>query len=76
MAEALLQRVGNLCAGAADAAQKDSGPALEALADEPSQAEAVAAKAEAIMGVAIRSLGPEAVLAALPLNLVEVWSHI
>jgi ribosomal RNA-processing protein 12 len=60
LATPLLQSLGQLCAGAAEA--EDAGAA----------AAPIAAAAQAALGAAIRSLGPEAVLAALPLQLQEV----
>ena len=76
LAQALLARLGDLCAGAADSVQQDDAPALEALGDEASEHDAAAARAEAAMGAAIKALGPESVLAVLPLNLLEVHARL
>ena len=61
LAERLLQRLGELCAGAADI-EEDGDVAMAEIAGPAQEA----------LGAAIRSLGPEAVLGALPLNLQEV----
>jgi len=61
LAARLLQGLGQLCAGAAEA--EDAGDATAP----------VAGPARAALGAAIRSLGPEAVLDALPLQLQEVY---
>ena len=60
LAARLLEGLGQLCAGAAEA--EDAGDA----------AAPVAGPARAALGAAVRSLGPEAVLDALPLQLQEV----
>lgn len=62
----LLLRVGELCAGAEDAAE-DADLAADT---EPAVQAAVAA--QAALGKALRHVGPETVLQVLPLNLVEV----
>lgn len=72
LASPALVRLGDLCAGAFDAAQQNEANALEALDDESAEREEASSRAEAAMGAAIRALGPEAVLAELPLNLLEV----
>ena len=59
LAAGLLQRLGELCAGADEAAAQ--GAAVD---------EATIAAAQSALGAALCSLGPEAVLAALPLNLL------
>ena len=61
LGERLLQRLGELCAGAADI-EEDGDVAMAEIAGPAQEA----------LGAAIRSLGPEAVLGALPLNLQEV----
>ena len=60
LATRLLESLGQLCAGAAEA--EDAGDA----------AAPVASPARAALGAAVRCLGPEAVLDALPLQLQEV----
>ncbi|KAK9818389.1 hypothetical protein WJX72_011834 [[Myrmecia] bisecta] len=60
LAEGLLLRLGELCAGAAEAEEDESAATAEC-----------APAAAAAIGCALRSLGPEAVLAVLPLNLQE-----
>lgn len=64
LAEGLLLRLGEMCAGASDAAEEG--------ADEASDKVSLAAKNA--LGQGIRSMGPAAVLAVLPLGLVEVCS--
>ncbi len=61
VADGLLHRVGELCAGAAEAEEDETAAAAEC-----------APAAAAAMGCALRALGPEAVLATLPLHLQEV----
>lgn len=66
LAEGLLLRLGEMCAGASDAAEEG--------ADEAS--DKVSLAAQNALGQGIRSMGPSAVLAVLPLGLVEVFcSH-
>ena len=60
----LLQGLGQLCAGAAEA--EDAGNA----------AAPIAGPARVALGTAVRNLGPEAVLDALPLQLQEVRSAL
>lgn len=80
LGEPVLARVGDLCAAAAEAAEAAAGDAVGDGAgvddDEdgagPLPKEEYAAAASAAMGAALAHLGPEAVLAALPLNLEEV----
>ena len=75
IAQGLLARLGDLIAGAADTAEAAANPTLQTLMSdegEGDESDAAAGKAEAAMGAAIRFLGPEAVLAVLPLNLMEV----
>ena len=72
LAQPLLVRLGDLCAGAEDAVKQGDTPALESLADEVTEPGEAAGRADAAMGAAIRALGPEAVLTVLPLNLLEV----
>lgn len=71
LAEPLLERVGELCAAAAEAAE-----AAEHDGDDEEEEGAVgvecAGAAAAAMSAALRHLGPENVLRALPLNLEEV----
>ena len=62
LAEGLLLRLGELCAGASDAAEEG--------ADEAS--DKVSLAAQNALGQGIRSMGPSAVLAVLPLGLVQV----
>lgn len=62
LAEGLLLRLGEMCAGASDAAEEG--------ADEAS--DKVALAAQNALGQAIKAMGPGAVLAVLPLGLVEV----
>ncbi|KAK9815144.1 hypothetical protein WJX73_008694 [Symbiochloris irregularis] len=78
LAPPLISRLGDLCAGAADSAEAVQNPALAAVLGDGEAAEeasgggdGIASKAEAAMGAAIAALGPEAVLAVLPLNLIE-----
>ena len=61
LASRLLERLGELCAGAADVEEGGDVAMAE-----------IAGPAQDALGAAIRSLGPEAVLDALPLNLQEV----
>lgn len=78
LATPLISRLGDLCAGAADSAEAVHNPALaaalgdEEAAEDAAGSDGVASKAEAALGAAIAALGPEAVLAVLPLNLIEV----
>lgn len=71
LAEPLLERVGELCAAAAEAAE-----AADAEDEEEGEEGAVgmqyAGAAAAAMSAALRHLGPENVLRDLPLNLEEV----
>lgn len=60
LAAGLLERLGELCAGGDEAAEQDR------VVDD-----AVVLAAQDALGAAMRSLGPETVLAALPLNLAE-----
>lgn len=62
LAEGLLLRLGEMCAGASDAAEEG--------ADEAS--DKVSLAAQNALGQGIRSMGPSTVLAVLPLGLVEV----
>ena len=62
LAEGLLLRLGEMCAGASDAAEEG--------ADEAS--DKVSLAAQDALGQGIRSMGPSAILAVLPLGLVEV----
>ena len=62
LAEGLLLRLGEMCAGASDAAEEG--------ADEAS--DKVSLAAQNALGQGIRAMGPGAVLAVLPLGLVEV----
>lgn len=62
LAEGLLLRLGEMCAGASDAAEEGT--------DEAS--DKVSLAAQNALGQGIRSMGPAAVLAVLPLGLVEV----
>ena len=64
LAAGLLLRLGEMCAGASDAAEEE-----EALDDATSK-DALAA--QNALGQGIRAMGPEAVLQVLPLGLVEV----
>lgn len=67
LAEGLLLRLGEMCAGASDAAEEG--------ADEAS--DKVSLAAQNALGQGIRSMGPSPVLAVLPLGLVEVLcSHL
>ena len=66
LAEGLLLRLGEMCAGASDAAEEG--------ADEAS--DKVSLAAQNALGQGIRSMGPSAVLAVLPLGLVEVFSSL
>ena len=71
----LLQRVGDLCAGAADEALNDDSAVLEDLdADQRDQRakKGVAGQARGAMAAALAGLGPQAVLAVLPLDLDNV----
>ena len=62
LAEGILLRLGELCAGAAEAAEEDAV-----------EEEGAAGKAAiAALGAAVRWLTPEAVLRVLPLRLQEV----
>ena len=61
LAAGLLERIGELCAGADDAAA----------AGQQAMDEQLLLVAQNALGAAMRSLGPETVLAALPLNLSE-----
>ena len=75
LGQALLQRVGDLCAGAADEAQGDEAAILEDLDQDQRDRRAkqgVAGQARAAMAAALAALGPEAVLAVLPLDLDNV----
>lgn len=64
LAQPLVERVGAICAEAAEAeAERDEG-------EEGAPYESAAAGA---MGAAIRHLGPQQVLAVLPLNIAEVF---
>ena len=63
LAEGLLLRLGDMCAGASDAAEEEG-------TDESSNKVALAA--QNALGQAIRAMGPQAVLQVLPLGLVEV----
>ncbi|KAL0054199.1 hypothetical protein WJX82_005285 [Trebouxia sp. C0006] len=62
LAEGLLLRLGEMCAGASDAAEEEN-------MDEGSNKVALAA--QNALGQAIRAMGPQAVLQVLPLGLVE-----
>lgn len=62
LAEGLLLRLGEMCAGASDAAEEG--------ADEAS--DKVSLAAQNALGQGIKSMGPAAVLTVLPLGLVEV----
>ena len=66
LAEGLLLRLGEMCAGASDAAEEEG-------VDEGSNKVALAA--QNALGQAIRAMGPQAVLQVLPLGLVEVRCH-
>ncbi len=66
LAEGLLLRLGEMCAGASDAAEEEN-------MDEGSNKVALAA--QNALGQAIRAMGPQAVLQVLPLGLVEVRCH-
>lgn len=66
LAEGLLLRLGEMCAGASDAAEEEG-------MDEGSNKVALAA--QNALGQAIRAMGPQAVLQVLPLGLVEVRCH-
>lgn len=78
LAQPLISRLGDLCAGAADSAEAAQNPALAAVlhdgeaAEEAGGSSGVAQKAEAALGAGITALGPKTVLAVLPLNLIEV----
>jgi ribosomal RNA-processing protein 12 len=61
LAGGLVDRVGQLCAGGEDAAEDGEGGGDARLAGA----------AQAALGAALRSLGPEAVLQVLPLNIRE-----
>ncbi|GAB4822579.1 hypothetical protein N2152v2_009625 [Parachlorella kessleri] len=67
LAGGLVQRVGELCAGAEDADEEGA----EAGEEGAGARDQVAVAAQNALGAAMRALGPEAVLAALPLNLIE-----
>jgi ribosomal RNA-processing protein 12 len=67
LAEGLVQRVGELCAGAEDA--EDAAGAAD---DDGGARDQVLVAAQSALGAAMRALGPEVVLAALPLNLIQV----
>ncbi len=60
LAAGLLERIGELCSGGEQAAEQEAG------VDD-----ALLLAAQNALGAAMRSLGPETVLAALPLNLAE-----
>jgi ribosomal RNA-processing protein 12 len=62
LASGLLERLGELCAGGDEAAAAGGGSAAD---------DALVAAAQDALGSAMRTLGPETVLAALPLNLAE-----
>ena len=62
LAAGLVGMVGELCAGAEDAAE----------AGEDAEDTKLLVAAQNALGIAMRCLGPEAVLDALPLNLMEV----
>lgn len=64
LAEGLLLRLGEMCAGASDAADE------EAALDDATSKDALAA--QTALGQGIRSMGPQAILHVLPLGLVEV----
>ena len=68
LAEPLLERVGDLCAAAAEAAEEADDEDDE----ERTAGAEYAGAAGAAMSSALRNLGPEAVLQVLPLNLEEV----
>lgn len=61
LAGGLLERIGDLCAGGDDADAEGGGGTSDALL----------LAAQTALGTALHALGPEAVLAALPLNLAE-----
>lgn len=63
LAEGLLLRLGEICAGASDAAEE------EAALDQATSRDALAA--QTALGQGIRSMGPQAILQVLPLGLVE-----
>lgn len=63
LAENLLLRLGEMCAGASDAAEEEG-------MNEGSNKVALAA--QNALGQGIRAMGPQAVLQVLPLGLVEV----
>ena len=71
LAEPLLERVGELCAAAAEAAEAADAEDEEE-GEEGAVGVAFAGAAAAAMSAALRHLGPENVLRALPLNLEEV----
>ena len=62
LAEGLLLRLGDMCAGASDAAEEGFGEASDK----------VALAAQDALGQGIRAMGPQAVLHVLPLGLLEV----
>lgn len=62
LAEGLLLRLGEMCAGASDAAEEGN--------DEGSSKVALAA--QNALGQAIKAMGPQPVLQVLPMGLVEV----
>lgn len=62
LAAGLVARIGGLCAGGDD---------LAAAGEESEEGARVTIAAQAALGVAMRALGPEAVLEVLPLNLEE-----
>lgn len=68
LAASLLRRVGELCAGVEDedAMGEEGGPGRDQ----------VVVAAQEALGAAMRSLGPEAVLGALPLGLLEVGGAV
>ena len=74
LGQALLARVGDLCAGAADEALNDDSAILEDLDPEKRARKGVAGQARAAMAAALAGLGPQAVLAVLPLDLDNVSS--
>lgn len=77
LAAPVLARLGGLCAAASDAAEaaeeaQDADEGDEGAGARVGGGAEFAGAAAAAMGAAIAHLGPEAVLAALPLNLEEV----
>ena len=72
LAEGLLQRLGELCAAAAEAAEEDAEE--DGDGEGNGDGDVVGRAAKAALGAAIRSLGPAAVLRVLPLNLQNVSS--